>query len=182
MSVAIGMIELNSIAKGFEVCDVVLKTSEVKLVTSQSICPGKYIVFISGNVAEVQAAVRNGIEAGDRYVVDELVIPSTHEDVFPALYATKNIGDVDALGVIETFSVVSSIFAADAAVKAASVRLIEIRMAMGLGGKAFCAFTGSVADVKAGVAAGLDAIHDKVMLVSSVIIPSPHDRLKEEIL
>lgn len=182
MSMAIGMIELNSIAKGFEVCDAVLKTSEVKLVTSQSICPGKYIVFISGNVAEVQAAIQSGIEAGDRYVVDELVIPNIHEDVFPALYATKDVGTIDALGVIETFSVVSSIFAADAAVKAASVRLIEIRMAMGLGGKAFCAFTGNVADVKAAVAAGLDAVHDKAMLVSSVIIPSPHERLRDEIL
>lgn len=182
MNVAIGMIELNSIAKGFEVCDAVLKTSEVKLITSQSICPGKYIVFISGNVAEVKAAITNGIEAGGRYVVDELVIPSAHEDVFPALYATKNVGDIDALGVIETFSVVSSIFAADAAVKAASVNLIEIRMAMGLGGKAFCAFTGTVADVKAALKAGEDAITDKAMHVCSVEIPRPHDFLKDEIL
>lgn len=182
MNMAIGMIELNSIAKGFEVCDTVLKTSEVKLVTSQSICPGKYIVFISGNVAEVESAIANGTETGGRYVVDTLVIPNVHEDVFPALYATKNVGDVDALGVIETFSVVSSIYAADAAVKAAQVRLIEIRMAMGLGGKAFCAFTGSVADVKAALAAGVDSIDDRVMLVSAVEIPRPHDDLKDEIL
>jgi microcompartment protein CcmL/EutN len=182
MDKAIGLIELNSIAKGFEVCDTCLKTSAVKLITSQSICPGKYIVFVNGKVAEVKAAIENGVETGGRYVVDSLVIPSVDDEVFPALYSTKDIGKVEALGVIETFSVVSAIYAADAAVKAANVNLIEIRMAMGLGGKAFVSMTGSVSDVKAAVEAGESTISDSAMLVASVVIPSPHERLKDEVL
>ncbi len=182
MNNAIGMIELNSIARGFQVCDRVLKTAKVKLVTSQTICPGKYIVLINGEVAEVETAINNGVEEGNRYVVDHLIIPNVHPDVFPALYSTKTVSGVEALGVIETFSVVSSIYAADAAVKTASIELIEIRMAMGLGGKAFTVFTGSVADVEASVKSGVNAIHDKAMLVSTTIIPSPHPDLKLEIL
>lgn len=180
MNKAIGLIELNSIAKGFEVCDTCLKTAAVELITSQSICPGKYIVFISGNVAEVNAAIANGVEIGGKYVVDSLVIPSVDDEVFPALYSTKDVGKIEALGVIETFSVVSSIYAGDAAVKAASVNLIEIRMAMGLGGKAFVAMTGKVADIKAAVAAGEEAVGDSAMLVASVVIPAPHEKLRGE--
>jgi len=182
MNKAIGLIELNSIAKGFEVCDTCLKTSSVELVTSQSICPGKYIVFINGQVAEVKAAIENGVEIGGKYVVDSLIIPAVDDEVFPALYSTKDVGKIEALGIIETFSVVSSILAGDAAVKAASVNLIEIRMAMGLGGKAFVAMTGSVANVKAAVEAGEQAIGDSAMLVASVVIPAPHERLKDEVM
>jgi len=182
MNNAIGIIELNSIARGFQVCDRVLKTAKVKLITSQTICPGKYIVFVNGDVAEVETAIANGIEEAERYAVDSLVIPNVHSDVFPALYSTKNISNVEALGVIETFSVVSAIYAADAAVKTASIKLIEIRMAMGLGGKGFVVFTGSVADVEASVKSGSEAIKDKAMLVSTTVIPSPHPDLKLEIL
>ncbi len=182
MNNAIGMIELNSIARGFKVCDRVLKTAKVKLITSQTICPGKYIVFVNGDVAEVETAIANGVEEGNRYVVDSLIIPNVHPDVFPALYSTKNVPNVEALGVIETFSVVSSVYAADAAVKTASVELIEIRMAMGLGGKAFVVFTGTVADVEASLKSGTEAVKDKAMLVSTTLIPSPHPDLKLEIL
>jgi microcompartment protein CcmL/EutN len=50
--------------------------------------------------------------------------------------------------------VASLIEGADAAVKAANVELIEIRLAMALGGKAFVTMTGNVAAVQSAVDAG----------------------------
>ena len=57
---AIGLVEANSIAKGYELCDIMAKTADVTILVAKSICPGKYIVMIGGDVA----AVRQSVEAG----------------------------------------------------------------------------------------------------------------------
>ncbi len=56
-----------------------------------------------------------------------------------------------------SFSVASLTEAADAAVKTARVSLIEIRLAMALGGKAFATLTGDVAAVRSAVDSGAAA-------------------------
>ena len=63
-------------------------------------------------------------------------------------------GSLDAIGVIETTTVASSILSADAALKTATVDLIDIRIANGLGGKSFFTVTGEVSDVRSAVMAG----------------------------
>ena len=85
-----------------------------------------------------------------------------------------------ALGVHETFDIVSSILAADAAVKAAAVTLVEIRVAMAIGGKAFYTVTGDVAAVEAAIAAGLGVIEGKGQTVYWTVIPRPRDELFQE--
>ena len=47
---AIGIVETSSIAKGFEIADTMLKTANVRLVVNRTICPGKYMVLIGGDV------------------------------------------------------------------------------------------------------------------------------------
>ena len=71
--------------------------------------------------------------------------------VFPAISGASKVEALEALGIVESFSVASLIEGADAAVKAANVQLIEIRLAMALGGKAFVTLTGNVAAVQAAV-------------------------------
>lgn len=41
MMETIGFLELNSIAKGIEAADAVLKAAEVELIFSKAVCPGK---------------------------------------------------------------------------------------------------------------------------------------------
>ncbi len=81
-------------------------------------------------------------------MIDSFVIPNLHESVFPAIAGATKIEALEALGIVESFSVASLIEGADAAVKAANVQLIEIRLAMALGGKAFVTLTGNVAAVR----------------------------------
>jgi microcompartment protein CcmL/EutN len=88
----------------------------------------------------------------------------------------------EALGVIETTSVASTIRAADAGVKGANVTLVEIRLADGLGGKAFCLFAGEVAEVEAAVEIGTGRLEDPSLLVRSVVIPSLHQEMATNIL
>ena len=78
---------------------------------------------------------------------------------------------------MESFSLATMIIAADATLKAANLEAIELRLGNGLGGKAYCTFTGDVAAVQAGVDAGKALVAEKGLLVNAEVIASPSDRL-----
>jgi microcompartment protein CcmL/EutN len=179
---AIAMIELNSIAKGVETADAMLKIADVDLIMAQPICAGKYMVLVSGDVDSVERASDAGKENAAEFLVDNFVIPNVHASVFPALTATTRIQDIDSLAVIETFSVASAIMAADAAVKAAAVDIIEIRCATGLGGKSFFYLSGDVSSIHSAVEAGIDVLRGTGLVLSHVVIPSPSRGLRRCIL
>ena len=58
--------------------------------------------------------------------------------------------------------------------KAANVEIIEVRLGRGLGGKSFVIITGEVAAVRAAIDAGIHAENTEGLVVSNVVIPSPH--------
>ncbi|WP_339673748.1 BMC domain-containing protein [Dasania marina] len=174
---AIGMIEMNSIAKGYAVGDAMLKAADVDILFNRTICPGKFMVMVAGDVASVEAAMSAGLDMGRETIVDELLIPNVHPSVFAAISGTRVIEETAALGIIETFSVASIIEAADAAVKAANVELIDVHLAMAIGGKGYATLTGDVASVTAAVEAGTDYIKDKGVLVEKVVIAQPREEI-----
>lgn len=82
------------------------------------------------------------------------------------------IGAYRSLGVIETFSVASCILAADEAVKTGGIKLVEIRPAIGLGGKSYVTMLGDVSAIEIAVEKGQRHAKLEGLLVKSVIIPS----------
>jgi microcompartment protein CcmL/EutN len=182
MEKSIGLIELSSVAAGFEGADTMLKAGNVRLLLSRSICSGKYMVLIGGDTAAVSAAVAAGAETADGCLIDQFVISNVHPEVFVALGRTQPVQPDGALGILESFNVATMIQAADAAAKAANVSLLEVRLAMALGGKAFCTMTGDVASVKAAVAAGRQVISDAGVLVNAVVISRPHPDVYREVV
>ncbi|MAT58138.1 MAG: propanediol utilization protein [Ignavibacteriae bacterium] len=179
---SLGLIEMTSIAAGMQAADIMLKTSQVELVLSRTICSGKYMVLIGGDVAEVQTAVDAAANQIDFAVIDTFVIPNVHPDIFPALAGHTGVQTLEALGILESFSVASLIEGADAAVKSSNVKIIEIRLAMALGGKAFCTLTGEVAAVTSAVDSGAKVIADKGLLVNKVVIAQPRQELLSEMI
>src|SRR5690349_20092211 len=179
---SIGLIELSSVASGFEVADSMLKAGNGRLLLSRSICSGKYIVLIGGETAAVQSAITAGAETANGCLIDSFVIPNVHPDVFVALGRTQPVQPDGALGILESFNVATLIQGADAAAKAAAVQLLEIRLAMALGGKAFVTMTGDVGSVQAAVAAGKEIIVEAGMLVNSVVISRPHPDVYREVV
>jgi len=179
---SIGLIELGSIAAGYQVSDAMLKAADVEMILARSICSGKYMVMVRGDVAAVEASVSAGMSGCRFAVIDSFVIPNLHEAVFPAIAGSSKVEALDALGIVESFSVAALIEGADAAVKAANVQLIEIRLAMALGGKAFATLTGNVAAVQAAVDAGAQIVGQKGMLVNKVVIPHPRPELLNEMI
>ncbi len=179
---ALGLVEMTSIAAGMEAADIMLKTSEVELLLSRTICSGKYMVLVGGDVAAVQSAVETASATIDYALIDTFVIPNIHKDIIPALSGHTNVDELQSLGILESFSVASLIEGADAAVKSASVKLLEIRLAMALGGKAFCTLTGNVAAVQSAIDAGAKLISDKGLLVNKVVIAQPRKELLSELI
>lgn len=174
---AIGMVEYNNIPSGIYAADAMLKAAEVQLLTAQSVCAGKYIAVVGGDVAPVRASVEAACSVMPGMLVDSMVIPSVDPQVMTAINACSEIEYVGAVGIIETFSLVAAILSADAAVKAANVQLIEIRLGRGLGGKSFVTMTGLVAAVEAAVRAGTAVEEVQGLITSSVVIPSPAKEL-----
>jgi microcompartment protein CcmL/EutN len=87
----------------------------------------------------------------------------------------------EALGVIETRTVAATVGAADRGLKGAEVGLVEVRLADRLGGKAYCVFSGAVADVEAAVELGADELHSPDALVARVVIPDFHEEMIENL-
>lgn len=170
---AIGLLELNSIASGLQVVDAMLKAAEVELVLARTICSGKYLVIATGSVAAVRASVETGAAMAEGAVIDSTVIPRVHADILPAISGITRVVNIRALGVIEAFSVGTLLEAADTAAKAAAVEILEIRLAMALGGKAFVTLTGDVSAVRAAVDAGAEVAVKKGLLVNKAVIPAP---------
>ncbi len=179
MRSCIGLLELCSVARGIEVADSVLWEARVEVLFATPVHPGKYVILFTGSVDDVQASLRHGGEVAGPDLVDQLIIQQVHEQVVPMLKRNGGhvSGELDAIGVIETNTVASAIVAADAALKTATVDLLELRIANGLGGKSFFTLTGEVSDVRSAVAAGARTAQDRGLLAREVVIARPHPEL-----
>lgn len=177
MMVSIGIIEISNIAKGYLICDDILKKSEVQMVMAQPICPGKFVMIFGGTVSSVRVACEYTQTNFSENVLDISEFGNIDIRVFDALNGAAGGETNGSLGIIETFSVSSCILAADAALKAAAVEIVELRTARGMGGKSYVAISGNVAAVTAGVEAGAATATENGILNDTAIIASPHEDL-----
>lgn len=177
-SEVLGVLEFSSIAIGIYALDEMVKIAPVKILDARTICPGKYFVVFSGDVASVEYSFKKGYEAGSDCLVDSLFLPQVLPDVIAALGNIVKTDDWDAIGIIETLSVVSGIEAADAAAKAGGVKIIEIRLAIGFGGKSYVKILGSLDEVQAAMEAGTAKAKAKKQLCQETLIPRPHIETK----
>ncbi len=182
MARAIGLIEFKTTPSGIRAADRMVKTAEVELIEAQTVCPGKYIALVGGELAAVRAAVDAVRREDAEHFLDSFVLGNPHEDIFPALYGTTAVDRVEALGILETYDVASVIVAADAAAKTAVVNLIEIRVAKGMCGKSFFVLTGSVAAVEAAVEEAKKIIAEDGMYLDSSVIPHPDPQIVKAVL
>jgi len=172
---ALGLVESNSIARGFVIADAMVKKAPVELVLQRTVSPGKHLTLVSGEVADVEEAMRAGVDVAAHTLVDRLELPQPSVELLAAL-RREGIEPKSAVGIVETFSVASTLLAADAATKAAQVTLAELRLADGLGGKAYFVIGGEQADVEAGLYAAEIAIPAGLLLARE-LIARPHDDL-----
>lgn len=176
---AIGMIELSSIARGIETCDGMVKAASVSLLRASTVCPGKYIIIVSGDTGDVKASMEVGRKYASECLVDELLITNASAQLIPAISMTSQVDKRGAIGVLEFYSVASAIMAADTAAKAANITLIEVRIGYAIGGKGYVTLTGEVGDVKAAVEAASESAE---LLVGTTVIPRPSPLLFDSLM
>ena len=182
MKKAIGMVEYKTVSSGMMAADIMVKTAEVEIIEATTVCPGKYMVLISGILSAVRAAVDAATAKLPEMLIDSFVLGNPHESIFDALYGTSDIGNPDALGVIETFSSSAAIVAADIAAKTALVDLIELRLSRGMCGKSYLLLTGEIAAVQAAIDKAKMASGENGMFLDSAVIPHPDEKMWRSIL
>lgn len=181
---AIGIIELSSIHKGFEVQDDVLQNTEVEKLIARTICSGKYMILVRGEIADVESCLEIAKMTGSYAIINAIIIPNVDESIFPAISGTTTLDspNVDGMLIIETFSVASAIKAADYAVKEADIVLLRIHVAMAIGGKGLVVMTGSIDALKSALIPAIEYIKEDGMLVGYSLITDPHEDVLKELI
>lgn len=204
----LGGLELDSVAAGVQALDAAVKAAPVTILDARTVCPGKYLFLLTGSEASVEAALADGSEIRHDCILDRIYLSNLHPDVPATLTgaagadstgaagggatrgdtadtsragAGEPVGgddDMDALGVLESYTSFGIVEAADRVAKAAGVKLLHIRIGDEMGGKASVKFTGPISEVEAAIAAGADVLQAKGVLCKQVVIPRPDPQIR----
>ena len=153
MKQALGMIETKGLVALFEATDAMLKSANVEFAGWQTVGAGLVTAF-------VRSTEENGGTRAGRGLEEKAMS--------------------QAIGLIETRGLVGLVEASDAMVKAASVELVKT-VQIG-GGYVTAIVRGDVGSVRAAVDAGATAAKAVGELISSHVIPRPHDALVDSML
>ena len=175
---ALALLDFDGIPAGVAAADRMLKRAPVAQVKAGSVQPGRFLVLLAGTVASVAEAHAEGLESGGSRLVDETFLPDIHPDVRDAALGARRAAGAAAIGLLESGSTAGLVAAADAAVKACAVEILEIRLADGLGGHAFAILDGELADVEAALDLGAERL-GAARLRQRAILPRLDETLRE---
>jgi len=173
---ALSVVEVGSIARGVVVADAIVKRATVRLLRSDPVTPGKLVIVMAGQVAEVEESLEAAREVAGVEELDVLLLPHAHPAIVPALDGIEREPTDGALGVLELSTVAATLRAADAALKEAETRLVALHLARGIGGKGYVVLQGEQHDVEASLDAGEGAV-DHAHRVGRELIARPHPDL-----
>ncbi len=167
---SLGIVEAKSIATGVRILDSMLKGADVELVKASTICSGRYLIYVAGDVKAVETSISIAKESGSR-LMGSYTLSRISKQVFEALKHNRKAEPGQALGIVESKIVSSGIVAADAAVKRSLVTLNKLVTGQGINGKAYFVMTGDVASVNEAVTASVEVLGKQ--LVDVTVLPSP---------
>lgn len=182
MAKAIGMVEFKTVSAGITAADQMVKTADVELLEAETVCPGKYIALIAGELSAVKASVERACHTRPEDLIDSFVLGNPDESLFPAIYGATEVENPRAMGVLETYDASAIIVAADIAAKTAIVQLVELRIAKGMCGKSYMIITGEVAACEAAIEKAKMSTGESGMFLDSSVIAAPDQRLWKKIL
>lgn len=181
MGQALGIAEFKSIAKGIEMLDTMTKKANIKIVENRIVCIGKFLVIVSGEVADVTAAIASLDELSDSELVGAKVIPSVADGVIEKINGKIVRENIKALGVVETRNLNSGLYCGNYIKKSSDVEILRISLTLGLGGKSLVIFTGDIASVRNGIEIAKEKVSNPNDIVSAVAIPSPSQEFIENL-
>lgn len=177
---SIGVLEYRSVALGLKAADMILKAAEVEMIMMQTVCPGKYIMMFTGKLSSVKAALEQGsMTPFDEVLVDSYMLGNPDESLLAAIYGTTEKVALASVGILESYSVASMVGVADQLSKTSPIRLIEVRLARGMSGKAYAIFAGEISAVEAAMVKGEELLSQSGFYLHGAVISNPDPRLWE---
>lgn len=179
---ALGVIEFGDIPAGVYTTDAMLKRAPIAFVRSGTISRGRFLTVVGGTPAAVEESMAEGAYRGAGDILDRLVLRDVHPRVFDAILGERRPGGSGSLAIIETGTATGSIFAAEIALKAIPVELVEIRLAdESLSGKGLALYRGELPDIEAVVDLVLAGFRERAGSISCRVVPDPHEALARQL-
>jgi microcompartment protein CcmL/EutN len=178
---AIAALELASVARGIVVLDQMAKRAETTIVAARTLSPGRYLILLSGEVAEIEEAVAAGLDTAKEDLVDQVIIRDPAPGLREALAVELAFVLEESMAIIETTTVSSTLLGVDRTLKGADVRLLELRLGAGLSGKGVFTLTGSLHMIEAARDVVQTAISSE-RIVRIEVIAQPHPDLPAHLL
>jgi microcompartment protein CcmL/EutN len=174
---AVALVEIGVIARGYVALDAIAKRAPVNVRFARAVTPGKFLILFGGEVASVEESLEAAKEVAGSDLIDELLLPYAHQALLPAMEGAMAPEPGDAVGVVETDTVASTLRAGDVALKATEVAVMKMHLAVGIGGKGYFTLAGDLASVEA----SLEAVRREIeaeRLVGVELIPHPSDEVR----
>lgn len=176
LGTAIALFEYDSIAAGIEAGDDMVKRAPLEIIHAGTTHPGKYLILVGGEVADVEEAVAAARIRNVDSLVDHVFLPDPHPGLVAALTGASSPAAGEALGIVETASVPDIVRAADAGLKGASVALRRIFVADDLGGHGYLLYSGTLSEVQAAVELATEKVTGE--LLGRRVIPRLHAEME----
>ena len=174
----IGAVEFKSIARGIIVTDEMLKVAGVSLVLATTLCPGKYLVMIEGELSAVERSVDTGDRIGGRHVFSSFVISAINPEIIDSISGIASGPFQDSIAVIESLQMASLINAADISLDSAEVKIAEFRLGRGCGVNSFYIITGQLAAVEEAAKNAAVFLKEQGSLIACKVIANPDRDLR----
>ena len=179
---ALAIIEFRDIPAGIFATDAMLKKAPIAFIKCGTISRGRYLTLIGGSTASVEESLTEGLVHGGDDVLDYICLADVHPRVYDAIAGIRRAAGQGALAIVETDTVASNVRAAETALKATPVELIEIRLAdSGLSGKGISLYQGDLHNIEAAVDVAMRFLEHAGVPVRHRIIAAPHQSLVAQI-
>jgi microcompartment protein CcmL/EutN len=169
----ITVVEFKSISRGLIVTDAMVKAANVSLVLATTLCPGKYLTIVEGDVAAVQKAQDTADRLGGRQVLSSFVVSGINNGVIEAISGNSVVSLKDSIGIIESIQMSNLINAADISLDSAEVEIVELRLGKGCGVNSFYIITGDLSSVNAACINAVDFLSERGALLAFRVIANP---------
>jgi microcompartment protein CcmL/EutN len=175
---ALALVELDSVASGLRALDALVKKAPVTVLEANLVEPGKFLVLVAGPVGELAEAFEAATAEVPEAVGARMFLARVDARVVDGLRGRDDRDAApEAIGLVEGRAVAPLIEACDRSLKDATVRLAGIRVAGGLGGRAYYVVSGRQHDVEAALDAGRTVLEAHGALHRVERIANPHGEM-----
>ena len=174
----IGSVEFKSISRGIMVTDEMLKAAGVKLVLATTLCPGKYLVMVEGELSAVEKSIDTADMLGGRHVFSSFVISAINPEIIEAISGRVTDSLQDSIAIVESLQMANLINAADISLDSAEVKIVEFRLGRGCGVNSFYIITGRLAAVEEATKNAAVFLKEQGSLIAHKVIANPDSDLR----